>query len=51
MGVELGDAPIQRHPRGLLLPTSFDARDAWPYCTSLQNILGQYLASNNFFVM
>ncbi|KAI5058902.1 hypothetical protein GOP47_0027072 [Adiantum capillus-veneris] len=32
---------MHTHPRTLKLPLSFDARDAWPQCVSLQSILGQ----------
>lgn len=32
---------IRTHPRKLKLPLSFDAREAWPQCVSLQSILDQ----------
>ncbi|MCO5575865.1 hypothetical protein L7F22_029670 [Adiantum nelumboides] len=38
---------IRTHPRTLKLPLSFDAREAWPQCVSLQNILD--VADMSFF--
>lgn len=38
---ENDDSFIRTHPRNLSLPTSFDAREAWPQCNSMQTILDQ----------
>ena len=32
--------PVVSHDQSLKLPKSFDARTAWPQCTSIGNILG-----------
>lgn len=32
---------VRTYPRGLDLPASFDSREAWPQCGSMQNILDQ----------
>ncbi|KAH7289549.1 hypothetical protein KP509_30G008300 [Ceratopteris richardii] len=36
---------MQTYPRDLILPVSFDARDAWPHCDSLRTILENDLLS------
>ncbi|EFJ05715.1 hypothetical protein SELMODRAFT_270024 [Selaginella moellendorffii] len=33
--------PLRSHPRTLDLPKHFDAREAWPQCSSIKNILDQ----------
>jgi cathepsin B len=35
--------PIVSHDPSLKLPKAFDARTAWPQCTSIGNILGLVL--------
>ena len=37
----LDSVPVRSYPKGLDLPKQFDAREAWPQCTSLQTILDQ----------
>ncbi|KAH1080015.1 hypothetical protein J1N35_019776 [Gossypium stocksii] len=41
---ELLGVPILTHDKSLKLPTSFDARTAWPQCTSIGRILGELCA-------
>ncbi|GAB4841515.1 Cathepsin B-like protease 2 [Ancistrocladus abbreviatus] len=35
--------PLIAHPKSLKLPTEFDARKAWPQCSTIGRILGQLL--------
>eukprot|EP01018_Ginkgo_biloba_P005412 Gb_05701 [translate_table: standard] len=37
----LESVPIKVYPKGLKLPKQFDAREAWPHCTSARTILDQ----------
>lgn len=38
---DLKETPVVTHKKGLKLPTNFDARTAWPQCTTIADILGQ----------
>ncbi|KAJ4847729.1 Cathepsin B-like protease 2 [Turnera subulata] len=40
---ELRDVPVVRHPKSLRLPNEFDARTAWPQCSTIGRILGLLL--------
>ncbi|KAL1141774.1 hypothetical protein V6Z11_A11G053000 [Gossypium hirsutum] len=40
---ELLGVPILSHDKSLKLPTSFDARTAWPQCTSIGRILAELM--------
>lgn len=37
---DLKDVPIISHPKTLKLPDHFDARAAWPHCSTIGKILG-----------
>lgn len=37
---DLKGTPLITHPKSLKLPSNFDARTAWPQCTSIGRILG-----------
>nr|ACN40436.1 unknown [Picea sitchensis] len=37
----LENVPVITYPKGINLPKQFDAREAWPQCTSVQTILDQ----------
>lgn len=37
----LESVPVRVYPKGLKLPNNFDARKAWPHCTSTRSILDQ----------
>ncbi|GAV64972.1 LOW QUALITY PROTEIN: Peptidase_C1 domain-containing protein/Propeptide_C1 domain-containing protein, partial [Cephalotus follicularis] len=39
---ELSSIPIMTHDKSLKLPTEFDARTAWPQCSTIGRILGKY---------
>jgi hypothetical protein len=41
-GAHRENVPVITYPKGLNLPKQFDARKAWPQCTSVRTILGQY---------
>lgn len=41
---ELQSIPVKIHSEILKLPSEFDARTAWPKCSTIGNILGQSLA-------
>lgn len=41
---ELKGIPVVKHEKGAKLPKQFDARTAWPKCSSITNILGQYVS-------
>lgn len=38
---DLQSIPVKIHPKRLKLPSQFDARTAWPKCSTIGNILGQ----------
>lgn len=38
---ELMSTPVRSHPKSLKVPKEFDARTAWPQCTSIGRILDQ----------
>ncbi|KAJ7005432.1 hypothetical protein NC653_004905 [Populus alba x Populus x berolinensis] len=42
-GKELRGVPVVRHPKSMKLPKEFDARTAWPHCSTIGRILGQLL--------
>ncbi|KAG6786963.1 hypothetical protein POTOM_008584 [Populus tomentosa] len=42
-GKELRGVPLVRHPKSMKLPKEFDARTAWPHCSTIGRILGQLL--------
>ena len=35
------DIPVKTYPKSLELPAQFDARTAWPQCSTIGRILGQ----------
>lgn len=41
---DLKDVPVIAHPKTLKLPDHFDARTAWPHCSTIGKILGWLLA-------
>ncbi|KAI3915047.1 hypothetical protein MKW92_028211 [Papaver armeniacum] len=41
---DLLDVPIVSHPKNLELPKEFDARTAWPQCTTIGKILAEALS-------
>ncbi|KAF9688004.1 hypothetical protein SADUNF_Sadunf02G0152000 [Salix dunnii] len=40
---EQSGVPLVRHPKSMKLPKEFDARTAWPQCSTIGRILGQLL--------
>ncbi|KAJ6879749.1 hypothetical protein NC652_033148 [Populus alba x Populus x berolinensis] len=40
---ELRGVPLLRHPKSMKLPIEFDARTAWPHCSTIGRILGHFL--------
>lgn len=42
---ELLGIPIIRHDKSLKMPANFDARTAWPQCSTIGRILGELCAS------
>ncbi|KAK8693114.1 hypothetical protein V6N13_070708 [Hibiscus sabdariffa] len=46
---ELLGVPVVTHDKSLKLPTTFDARTAWPHCSTIGRILGELCAGLFFF--
>ncbi|KAM7276245.1 hypothetical protein ACFE04_018111 [Oxalis oulophora] len=47
----LQGVPVVTHDKSLKLPAQFDARTAWPQCTTIGKILGQLLLYYFFSLM
>ncbi|RWW15414.1 hypothetical protein GW17_00020749 [Ensete ventricosum] len=48
---EVMDIPKRTYPKSLKLPKQFDARTAWPQCSTIGTILGQLLDLHCFIFL
>ncbi|KAJ6956782.1 hypothetical protein NC652_007751 [Populus alba x Populus x berolinensis] len=48
---ELRGIPVISHPKSLRLPEEFDARTAWPQCSTIGKILGHFLSCFLIFMV
>ncbi|CAI8615292.1 unnamed protein product [Vicia faba] len=46
----LNSIPVVTHPKSSNLPKEFDARTAWPQCSTIGRILGNPIASSPYFL-